>query len=292
VAAGIVLELQRDCLDGSVSASAILRKAKAIAVKLDLKELSDWIDQELNGYECALKDLPEHRTMGGAPKFWNPYNGWCPIIPGDKWLSDILTTAYLPNPIVQLEKWASGKDGTLTYRFPHAVQAALREMGDFEFEAVMHISTSQIVSALDFVRNKILSWTLELEKKGITGDGYTFKESQKQQAQVITNHIYGGNIGVLGNVGGDANNSRFVSAQGVHEKELLEFLDQAEPASAGLDAETRSTLTPLLEKLREAVQERKPPSKISGLITSLRNVLEGASGNIVAAALLAALIGR
>lgn len=259
---GIVLELQQDCLDTTVKVSAILRKAKAIAVKLDLDELSDWIDQELNGYHCAMRDLPDHRKVGGSPKFWNPYHGWCPIISQNEKFSEILNSGYLPNPVAQLEEWASG-DGTLTYRYPHVIQEALQDSSSVPFEAVMHISTSQVTTALDFVRNKVLAWTLELEKKGITGEGFSFKPEQKKEAEVGTNHIYGGNIGVIGNVAGDATNSHFVSSSGVDVARLRAFVEQAIPASAGLDAETREKVQPLLEDLRQEAEGEPEPGRVS-----------------------------
>lgn len=287
---GIVLELQQDCLDTSVKVGAILRKAKAIAAKLDLDELSEWIDQELDGYRCAMTDLPDHRKVGGSPRFWNPYHGWCPIISQNEKFSEILNIGYLPSPIAQLEEWASEGD-TLIYRYPHVIQEALRKSSPGPFEAVMHISVSQITSALDFVRNKILAWTLELEKNGVVGEGFSFNPGQKKEAQSVTNHIYGGNIGVVGNVGGDANNSHFVNSSGVDAVSLKAFLDQAIPASAGLDDETREKVQPLLEDLREEVDGNPEPGRVSKLVGSLRTVLEGASGNLVATAILGAITG-
>ncbi|NNM77445.1 hypothetical protein HJG53_11060 [Sphingomonas sp. ID1715] len=288
---GIVLELQQECLDANVRASAILRKAKVIAVKLELDDLSHWIDQELNGYECSLKELPGHRKLGGSPKFWNPYNGWCPIIPQDEFLSEQLTTAYVTNPIAQLEEWVEKEGGTLHYRFPHFIQEFLRKHSDFPFEAVMHMSTSQVASSLDFVRNKVLSWTLELERMGITGIGYTFKNEQKLEALAVTNHIYGGNIGVLGNVSGDANNSHFINSSGVDVCRLRTFLDQMTPAAAGLDADTRKQVEPLLGDLRTEADRGPERGRVSKLLGSLKAVLEGASGNLVASAMLGALNG-
>jgi AbiTii len=288
---GIVLELQRDCLNSSVSASAILRKARVIAFKLDLTELADWIDSELNGYECKMMDLPPHRHAGGAPKFWNPFNGWCPIIADDERVSSLLTTAYFPQPIAQLEEWISGDERRLTYRYPHPIQEFLREGSDFNFEAVMHVGSSQIVSALEFVRNKILDWTLELEKRGIIGQGMTFDDEQKQQASVVTNHIYGGNIGVLGGVSGDANNTGFVSAgRDVNASELITLANQIEEAIPALPLATREHLDTPLQEFRDAVAAQPTDTaKARGALGSMKAVLEGAVGNLAASGILAAI---
>jgi len=42
----IVLELQAEALDSSKSVTDLLRKALAISVKLDLKDIQEWINKE------------------------------------------------------------------------------------------------------------------------------------------------------------------------------------------------------------------------------------------------------
>ncbi|NEP10109.1 MAG: hypothetical protein F6K14_07810 [Symploca sp. SIO2C1] len=46
----LVIELQKDAYDPSVSALTLLRKALVVAKKLDIKEFQKWIDLELSGY--------------------------------------------------------------------------------------------------------------------------------------------------------------------------------------------------------------------------------------------------
>ncbi|GAB1541151.1 hypothetical protein NUACC21_38210 [Scytonema sp. NUACC21] len=46
----LVLDLQRDAFDPSVSVLNLLRKALVVSQKLALKEFQEWIDFELNGY--------------------------------------------------------------------------------------------------------------------------------------------------------------------------------------------------------------------------------------------------
>jgi hypothetical protein len=74
----IVKQLQKDILNPQKRLTEILRTAKLIAAKLDLKDISDWIDKELNGYGKAVRDdLPAYRRVrGGALKIFNPYRGW------------------------------------------------------------------------------------------------------------------------------------------------------------------------------------------------------------------------
>jgi hypothetical protein len=291
-ATGIVLELQRDCLDGQVSVATILRKAKVIASKLELRELRQWIDSELDGYECSMEDLPPHRKGTGQPKFHNPYNGWCPIMTSDDWFGQTIRTVFMKQTVSELEELSSGKKGdTLIMYYSPPIQEVLQKQLPMPMECGLHFSKTQMTAALDYIRNKMLDWTLELESKGVIGEGLSFGAAEKKDAQMVTNHIYGGNIGVLGNVAGDSNNSRFINSRGVDAGALQGFIDQALPASNGLDSMTRSEVQPLLEALRAELKADAKPGKISNILNSLRTILEGAGGNLVASALLAAMTG-
>jgi hypothetical protein len=144
---------------------------------------------------------------------------------------------------------------------------------------------------LEGVKNTTLEWAIQLEAKGILGEGLSFSLGEKERAQLVTNHIYGGNIGVLGNVGGDVNNSHFVNSGKVDIEAVRRFLDQATPALGGLDVDTRAIAEPLLSDLRKEVEGKAEPGRVRSLMNDLKNVLVGASGNIVASAILSALTG-
>jgi hypothetical protein len=288
--AGIVVELQQDCLNDSVSINTILRKAKVIAVKLELNELSEWIDSEQNGYNCSRSDLPPHRIGKGAPKFNNPYNGWRPLITDGGWIAEVITSVHLFQPISELEKLLSGSDnGMLVMYYDDKIQAFLHEQLPAPMECAAHFPDTIIVSALDFVRNKILGWTLELEKRGVLGQGHSFDKTDKKEAAVVTNHIYGGNIGVLGNVAGDAKASKFVSTIGVDDGALRNFINEARSAMPGLPPEISAQARPILETLDADISANRSEGVIKKSLSSLKSVLEGAGGNLVANALLVAM---
>ena len=287
---GIVVELQQDCLKDSISINSILRKAKVIASKLELHELSGWIESEQNGYNSSRSELPVHRIGKGAPKFNNPYNGWCPIVTDGGWIAEVVTSIHLFQPISELEQLLSGSEnGILVMYYDEQIQSLLHKQMPVPMECAAHFSTTIIVSALDFVRNKILDWTLELEKRGILGQGLSFNQSDKQEAAVVTNHIYGGNIGVLGNVSGNAKASKFVSTNGIDSAALRNFIDEAKSALPGLPSEIGTQAKPILEILHADISANRPQGVIEKSLLSLKAILEGAGGNLVANALLAAM---
>jgi hypothetical protein len=46
----LLLQLQGECLDSSVSIPDVLRKALVVARKLGVKDFQTWIEKALNGY--------------------------------------------------------------------------------------------------------------------------------------------------------------------------------------------------------------------------------------------------
>lgn len=58
---GLIIEIQKSCLDENVSVEALLRRVKLAAAKLKLGDLESWVDSELNGYDG---ELPPHRVGG------------------------------------------------------------------------------------------------------------------------------------------------------------------------------------------------------------------------------------
>ena len=58
----IVLELQKETLDETISIESLLRKAYLVAKKLKLKDFEEWINKEQNGYNGQI---PEYRNVRG-----------------------------------------------------------------------------------------------------------------------------------------------------------------------------------------------------------------------------------
>ena len=55
-------QIQSDLLNQEVALSTILRKAKVLASQLRSEELSNWVSQELDGYNSSA-NLPDYRIM-------------------------------------------------------------------------------------------------------------------------------------------------------------------------------------------------------------------------------------
>jgi len=97
----LVEELQRDALNSKVRVSDLLRKAKTIAVKLDLPELAAWVEKELGGYNGS--EPPAYRFIRGQVKAHDPFSGWVPVIFHDATREELYSTVRLSQRVAELE---------------------------------------------------------------------------------------------------------------------------------------------------------------------------------------------
>ena len=60
---------------------------------------------------------------------------------------------------------------------------------DVPLEPTLLVSDSQIYGIPDAVRNEVLNWALDLESKGIIGDGMSVSSEEKKAASQVTDQI-------------------------------------------------------------------------------------------------------
>lgn len=189
---GLILELQRDALNKEVEVSNLLRKALVISKKLNISELDLWISNELYGYTSDAK-IPKYREVIGSVKVFNPYHGWQPVFFEDPKMGERLSKREVSQAIGTLEQLIKeDKSNTLQIPFGQAVKNIIMKQMDLPMEPTLVVATTQVHEILESVRNEVLNWALELESKGIKGEGMSFSKEEKQAVQTnynITNHI-------------------------------------------------------------------------------------------------------
>lgn len=187
----LVLEIQRDALDPSVSVLVLLRKALVVTKKLGVQEFQNWIDLELGGY-TEKESIPNYRYVQGQLKGWNPYHGWQPVIAGDvETLEFHEELCHYPvgQPISELIDLVQNRDSRsmLHARLSGELEAFLVVNLGGRTKVQLRISSAGITGILEAVRDAILRWALKLEEDGILGEGMTFSQQEKA---VATNHSY------------------------------------------------------------------------------------------------------
>ncbi len=287
----LVEELQRDALNANAKVSDLLRKAKAIAVKLELPELEEWVEHEMNGYPEG--DVPEYRVIVGQVKGRNPFHGWQPVIFGSREIEEAYSKRRVYQRVAELENAvALSRGGELTIPFTsHAIQL-LRDATGFDFDFTLMVNGSNVVGLLDAVRNTLLEWSLRLEKSGVKGEGMSFSDDERKKAHE-TQAVY--NIGTIqtftGNMGsGSGNFSVEGNTVNVMPKAGIESLIHKirdNEAQLGLEPESTRELHQALDGLQTELKAAQPSAKrINGFLASVRGVAEKAAGSLVAQGIL------
>jgi hypothetical protein len=287
----LVEELQRDALNANPKVSDLLRKAKAIAVKLELPELEEWVEHELNGYPEG--NVPEYRVIVGQVKGRNPFHGWQPVIFGSREIEEAYSKRRVYQRVAELENAvALSSGGELTIPFTsHAIQL-LRDATGFDFDFTLMVNGSHVVGLLDAVRNTLLEWSLRLEKSGVKGEGMSFSDDERKKAHE-TQAVY--NIGTIqtftGNMGsGSGNFSVEGNTVNVMSKAAIESLIHKirdNEAQLGLEPESTRELHQALDGLQTEIKATQPSAKrINGFLASVRGIAEKAAGSLVALGIL------
>jgi fructose-specific phosphotransferase system component IIB len=288
---GLIIEIQKACLDETVPVESLLRRVKLAATKLKLGDLESWVDSELNGYSG---ELPPHRILHGQPAGWNPFHGWVPVQINDTKTADLLSTARIAQGIGGLRDLIANGSGGL-YHFP------LPDEFVIEMNKIMSVSTARmvvqiprggIVGILNFVRNKVLDWAIEMERNGVLGEGLSFDDQEVESAKTVMTTFniekidnFAGNMGT-GNTSGD------ISLVANDVTKIIDDLQKVrEVAPALVEAGASGALTDVIDAvIVEAEKEAPDAGRLRSLTQDVRNALAGAAGNLTAEGALA-LVG-
>jgi hypothetical protein len=190
-----VHNLQMATVEGKQPLAQLLRQTKLIAAKLSLRDVEEWVDLELDGYPSD-KELPEYRTVSTDKLMLrNPYRGW-------EHVGDVKRRVGVHQPIAEIETLAKEEEITFTPEKNFGVTDSLGTSMATRWPQRVTINPSQFTGIVEAVRNKLLKWAIELEKRGIKGEDMNFDEREKQTASKMVL-----NIGTVHSIVGNANNS-------------------------------------------------------------------------------------
>lgn len=173
----IIQQLQNSAIDDAVDVSTLLRRSLLVAYKLGLSDFERWLTFELDGYRVV--EVPAYRKVRGQVFVSGP-RGSQPMTFADPQMADVVTAHDLRTPVGPLhDLLKSSTNAVFSFEFPPELQNLL--MAPFAHLPgipELRVSRSSLVMALDAVRNAILTWSLQLEKDGIKGDGLSFSPGE------------------------------------------------------------------------------------------------------------------
>jgi hypothetical protein len=289
----LVLELQRDALDSGVPISDLLRKALVVARKLDIPEFEEWTTSELSGYPDRAQ-VPAYRIIRGEVKAWNPYIGmWIPMVMPDVQRAEKLSRRGSNQGVAELEALLRGSEKNVVLQMPFskAIEFNLMAGASVPLVPTLVVPRTRIVGILDNVRNIVLNWSLRLEKDGIFGESMTFSsEEMKRAAEQVYNvtHFHGDVSG--SQIQQFSSSSSQNLTTGVDVEALASFVERVRAVLPELRLEPEQRVEIEAELTTLAIQAKSPKPKAAVVresLRSLRNVLEGTTGSIIASGILA-----
>ncbi len=290
----LVLELQRESLDSKVQITDLLRKALVVARKLGIKEFQLWAESELGGYSKGLA-IPEYRNVRGQVRCWNPFNGWIEFRLPAK-LAEVVSCYPQGQAVGELESLLTNdKSSIIVMSYPPDQEQMLIELqGAAALKPALIIDPSVLRGIIDSVRNVILNWTLKLEEDGITGENMTFTLKEKHAASSGTYHIgtYIGSMTQSQLQQDTRDSSQSMTVNELDVSKVLSVLDEIKKAVAdiNLPRETKDELDAEIATAETQAKSPKPKYRIiRESLHTVRNILEGTAGSLIASGLLAKL---
>lgn len=285
----IVIELQRDALNGDFRVSDLLRKALVVATKLKMTDFQSWINSELNGY---TKGLPEYRFISGQPQAWNPVlRAWIPVVMDDPDETNLLSSMPCGQSVAEIEKiLAQGSGGTLLMHYPRTVEKDLMNNFEIPLRPALIVQRSSLTGILDRVRNIILQWALKLEEDGILGEEITFTTEERDKASNLSHNIYQF-FGPISDSQIQAGSPHSVQtfAKTIDLEKVRDFVTEARGSISKLELEPdqKKELEAELQTLESQLASPKPKMMvIKECLRSSRSILEGLVGSAIASGLL------
>lgn len=286
----IVLELQREAMSTTTNTTDLLRKALFVARKLKVKKFEEWISLELNGYKMEAS-IPDYREVIGKVQWLNPYRGWCPLIIQNEEVAKIVSSRKIGQQISEIQSLMNGDHTSLVLLLPQGLQNILSTNTGHVTEYQLSISKSQLEKIQDTVKNIIFEWALKLEEDGIMGEDLSFSEKEKNEATKHNynfNHFYGdaSKIQIQQDV---ANSNQTISTDAVDIEKISKFIIKLNDnlIQVGLSKTQQDLVESEIKTIIKEIETAEPASSnLKKSLDRIKNVLEGASGSLVASGLL------
>lgn len=275
-------------MEPSTSPSDLLRQALVVARRLAVPELTDWISRELNGYDSD--EVPDYRRIKGQLMAENPRRGPIPFfVPPD--IAAPLSDFEMRQSVPELMQLVQSTNNVCCYYFPfeveHMLMQQMRKGNGVAMRPVLMIHVVQIQGVIEKVKTRVLEWALDLEAKGVLGEGMTFTPQEKQTVQ--EQHYHFGDVsGSQIQIGSNGSNQTQTQTGGdtAALSALIDVLREV-IQQGSLEVEAREELQAELVTLQAQAASPKPKRAIiKATAGSIKAVLENAAGGVLSAKVL------
>lgn len=277
----LVTELVNDAMRAEISVSNLLRRALVTASRLSLPDLVSWLNSELSGYTSA--PVPDYRQVRGVPVCESGLGGWMPLEVPNPQVNAIFSRRSIFTSIPELERLVASGASMLVY-FPPEFEAKLRRDMNPPTRPAVEVQASQLFGLIEQVRSRIFQWALDLESKGVLGEGLSFTTEERQI--VAAQHYHFGDVtGSQIQIGSSGSSQTITQANTCAALDGLIGLLHDALARDEIRGEQAAELAAELKTLEaQAGSPRPKVSIIKETALSIQRVLEGVAGGALAAA--------
>ncbi|QMV75076.1 hypothetical protein HS961_20750 [Comamonas piscis] len=275
----LVPELVNMASDPNVSTTDLLRRSLVVAHRLAVPELVDWITFELDGFRG--NPIPPYREIIGRPQVLNPLQGYQPLMfPDVKWTT-LFSKIKIKQSLPELEQLAKSETG-VRVNYSAELEHKLRESLAIPLTPSVAISTVQIYGIVEQVRSRILKWALDLEVRGIIGEGMSFTPQEKQAVQ--QQHYHFGDVsGSQIQISSSGSTQTQANTQCTDIDALKGLMQALGAVLVNAKGDTADELRAELATLKAQAESPKPKWEIiKATARSIKTVAEGAGGSILA----------
>jgi AbiTii len=254
----LLREIQDAAVDSKVEIAVLLRKCKVLAARLGNAEFKQWVEHELNGYPSS-KDAPSYRILQVNSKGdFSGYHGSgmknadIPLRAIPTEFHEYLSHSYFKQPVSALAALIEQSNtGTLQEPWPpdFVAFAGTRIYQHMNcLQAWKVIPCAALVAILDIVRNKVLTFALEIEAESPEAGDAPMNSNPIPQERVT--NIY--NTHITGNVQNLAAGNERVNQMATHNESSTQLFDE------------------LLNAVSKAQADKDAIAKLSGIIEEMR----------------------
>lgn len=291
----IIDELLQHSMDSETSVSQLVKYCSILADNIDDAEMGKWCEAELYGFD----DLPEYRKVYGEVTALDLYNRRIKVRFSDAEMSELLSVVWVQQPIGDLEDMVKNIEPGANYKYPFPPEIAQNFMAENpRFTSLFWVIQAQVLSKIvQHVRSQVFKWARELKKREVHPSG-TFptlrsKGSVKGDSQITINAetLNAGALGTGNTIKDSPVQIATVSSNQNVEYSAADFKDIINKLEALLKYLSNQESSSEIMHLREEVntlkgllnQPKLRSSWISETLSSIRGVLENATGSAIAA---------
>ncbi|NAN50812.1 hypothetical protein EX349_06350 [Pseudomonas protegens] len=277
----LIRELVNAAIDPQISVTSLLQRGLVAASRLNLLDVTGWINSELSGYSNSA--VPDYRVIQGALVCEGELGGWMPLEVRDAKLYQLMTRRPFGLSIPEIERFINRGESLIVF-FPPDKEAQIRAGMRPPARPGVEVQVAQIVGLIEQVRSRILQWALDLESKGILGEGKSFTVKERQI--VAAQHYHFGDVtGSQIQIG--SNRSVQSIGQGDTSSALSSLIDLLRDALARneVQGDAAAELVAELKTLEAQAESPRPKASIiKETALSIQRVLEGTAANVLATA--------